>query len=166
MILFEQRSRLSGVLAGIFLAAAPATAQVTFTEKAIEAAPAKFPVRIPKEGALTLHLQILLDRAGFSPGIIDGAWGLNAAKAITFFTKHDDPERLRGDSPPAVTSIDKATYDRLRQTARAKPLIRHYTLTARDLAGPFTRIPTNVYEQAKLKCLCYSSPVEMLSERF
>jgi lipoprotein-anchoring transpeptidase ErfK/SrfK len=167
MILFPRRLRpLATCIALIAAAAGDARAQISFTEKAVESAPAKFPVKIPREGSLALHLQILLDRAGFSPGIIDGAWGVNAAKAITFFTRYDDPERLSGDAPPAVTSVDKATYDRLRKVARPKPLIRHYTITARDLAGPFTPIPENVYEQAKLKCLCYSSPVEMLSERF
>lgn len=132
----------------------------------VEARPKRFPVRIPESGPLALHLQILLDRAGFSPGIIDGAWGLNARKAITFFTKPDDNDRLRGDSPPPVTSIDQSTYARLRSAARAKPLLRHYTVTADDLDGPFTAIPEDVYKQEKLPCLCYSSPLEQLSERF
>ena len=61
-----------------------------FTQRAVEARLTRFPVRIPKEGAVALHLQILLDRAGFSPGIIDGAWGVNASKAMTFFTRPDD----------------------------------------------------------------------------
>src|SRR5215217_2733760 len=144
----------------------PAAAQVGLAEKTIETRPAKFPIRIPKEGPLTLQLQILLDKAGFSPGIIDAKWGVNAAKAITFFTKPDDADRLHGDSPPPVTSVDRATYERLRSAARSRPLIRRYTLTAADLAGPFTTIPGSVYDQQKLKCLCYSSPLEMLSERF
>ena len=167
MILFRRRLRLHVLGIAAFAAiTGKAHGQVTFTEKAVESSPAKFPLKIPKEGSLALHLQILLDRAGFSPGIIDGAWGVNAAKAITFFAKPDDPERLSGDAPPAVTSVDKVTYERLRKTARPKSLIRHYTITARDLSGPFTPIPADVYEQAKLKCLCYASPVEMLSERF
>ena len=136
------------------------------SERAVETPQKRFPLRIPKSGAVALHLQILLDRAGFSPGIIDGAWGLNAAKAITFFTKPDDNDRLRGDSPQAVTSIDESTYARLRKAARSKPLLRHYTLTADDLDGPFTAIPEDVYKQEKLPCLCYSSPLEQLSERF
>jgi lipoprotein-anchoring transpeptidase ErfK/SrfK len=139
---------------------------VAFTEKSIEASITKFPLKIPKSGPAALQLQILLDRAGFSPGIIDGTWGTNAAKAITFFTKPDDTGRLDGDSPPEVTSVDLATYDRLRSAAPPKPLLRWYTVTAADLAGPFTPIPEEVYDQAKLKCLCYSSPGEALGERF
>jgi lipoprotein-anchoring transpeptidase ErfK/SrfK len=138
----------------------------TLTEKNIEAAVRRFPLKIPKSGPATLQLQILLDRAGFSPGIIDGSWGTNAAKAITFFTRPDDTERFDGDSPPEATSVDQATYERLRAAAPPKPLMRWYTVTEGDLAGPFTSIPENVYEQAKLKCLCYSSPAEALGERF
>src|SRR5215213_5118744 len=100
----------------------PAAAQTGLAEKTIEAAPTRFPIRIPKEGPLTLQLQILLDRAGFSPGIIDAKWGVNAAKAITFFTKPDDTDRLHGESPPPITSVDRATYDRLRSAARSRPL--------------------------------------------
>jgi lipoprotein-anchoring transpeptidase ErfK/SrfK len=148
------------------IVASRAAAQQTLSENSIEAVPTKFPIRIPKGGVVALHLQILLDRAGFSPGIIDGAWGVNAAKAITFFTRPDDPERLTGDSPPSVTSVDRATYNRLRHTARSKPLLRRYTITPDDLRGPFTPVPEDVYQQAKLKCLCYASPVEALSERF
>ncbi|HUQ19680.1 MAG TPA: L,D-transpeptidase [Gemmatimonadaceae bacterium] len=149
-----------------FPTAAACQTRPLFTEGTVEATPRRFPLKIPATGPVTLQLQILLDRAGFSPGIIDGAWGLNAKKAITFFAKPDDTERLTGDSPPAVTSLDAATYNRLRSAAPLNPLLRRYTITRRDLAGPFTTIPENVYEQAKLKCLCYASPAEALAERF
>lgn len=164
------RTRVLRALLGVLctVSAAPLTldAQSALSSKKIESAPSKFPLAIPKSGPLALHVQILLDRAGFSPGIIDGLWGINAAKAITFFTRPDDPERLTGDAPATVTSIERATYQRLRRAARAKPLLRRYTVTAEDLRGPFTTIPESVYNQAKLKCLCYSSPLEAFSERF
>jgi lipoprotein-anchoring transpeptidase ErfK/SrfK len=135
-------------------------------ERNIQTAPTRFPLKIPQSGPVTVQLQILLDRAGFSPGIIDGAWGLNAAKAITFFARPDDPARLNGDSPPTVTSIDQPTYERLRSSARATALVRSYTVTSDDLKGPFKPVPENVYSQAKLSCLCYSSPAEALAEKF
>lgn len=140
--------------------------QLRFIEKAVEAEQAKFPFNIPRRGSVTLQLQILLDRAGFSPGILDGEWGINAAKAITFFAKPDDRDRLTGEQPVPVTSVDRATYERLRYAARNRPLLRRYTVSAEDLAGPFTTIPETVYQQEKLKCLCYASPLELFSERF
>jgi lipoprotein-anchoring transpeptidase ErfK/SrfK len=41
-----------------------------------------------------------------------------------------------------------------------------YAVTARDVAGPFNRLPGSPYEQAKLDCLCYESAWEQLAERF
>jgi lipoprotein-anchoring transpeptidase ErfK/SrfK len=136
------------------------------TEASVNAPPSRFPLRIPSSGPVALQLQILLDRAGFSPGIIDGAWGLNARKAMTFFAKPDDAGRLSGDSPESTASVDRATYERLRAAARMKPLLRRYQVTEADVAGPFVEIPSDVYQQAKLRCLCYSSAAEKLSERF
>lgn len=42
----------------------------------------------------------------------------------------------------------------------------HYTVTAEDLQGPFVQIPERVYDQAKLPCMCYSTPAEAIAERF
>jgi lipoprotein-anchoring transpeptidase ErfK/SrfK len=146
-----------------FPTTAAAQARPVYTETNVAATPRKFPLTIPRTGPVALQLQILLDLAGFSPGIIDGAWGINADKAMTFFVKPDDTERFNGDSPPPVTALDAGSYGRLRS---AKPLLKRYTISRADLAGPFTTIPENVYEQAKLKCLCYSSAAEALAERF
>ncbi len=40
------------------------------------------------------------------------------------------------------------------------------TLSAEDVEGPFTKIPEDVYEHAKLDCSCYESLTEKLSEMF
>lgn len=136
------------------------------TDRNVSASPGRFPLRIPESGPLALQLQILLDRAGFSPGIIDATWGINAAKAITFFTKPDDSERFTGDSPPSVKIVDRETYVRLRSIAPTGSLLRRYRVTAKDLEGPFVPMSGDVYRQADLPCLCYSSPAEELSERF
>ena len=123
----------------------------------------RFPVRVPRRGALALQVQVLLDRAHFSPGIIDGMWGDNAAKALAFFRSGNSTDTaVAADS---VATIDQATWSRLAGAA-AQPVLTRYTVTADDVKGPFTEIPDNVYEQAKLQCLCYSSAAEGIAEKF
>lgn len=141
-------------------------ASMVLNETSIEAAPTRFPFSIPQSGPVAVQLEILLDRAGFSPGVVDGAWGINAAKAVTFFAKPDDSARFKGDSPRTVSSVDRNTYERLRAAAQPRPMLRWYTVSGADLAGPFTSIPKSVYGQAKLSCLCYSSVIEALAEKF
>ena len=129
-------------------------------EKSVDATLTKFPARIPVRGPLTLRLQILLDRANFSPGIIDGSWGKNAAKALSWFRAANWMDTA------AKTTIDQAAYDKLSAAGRSTPLITTYELTADDMEGPFIQIPNSVYDQAKLECLCFSSPAEELAEKF
>lgn len=126
----------------------------------------RFPVQMPKQGPAALQIQVLLDRAHFSPGIIDGMWGDNALKALAFFRSPaggDIAGPMPGDS---VTSLDQATYSRLRDAAGSPAILTRYTVTAEDVSGPFTNVPDNVYEQAKLQCLCYSSAAEAVAEKF
>jgi lipoprotein-anchoring transpeptidase ErfK/SrfK len=162
----------AALLSALAIALAPAGAggqpktSAPLTASKVEARPAKFPLAIPSTGPITLQLQILLDRAFFSPGIIDGEWGNNAARALAFFTRPDGSARLTGGTPETSRTMTRDTYDRLRLAAGDRPLLREYRVTADDLRGPFTPIPKRVYDQAKLKCLCYASPAEALSERF
>jgi lipoprotein-anchoring transpeptidase ErfK/SrfK len=130
------------------------------TAKSAIASPRKFPLRIPNRGPVVLQLQIMLDRAGFSPGIIDGNWGKNAANALKYF------RAANGMDSAATKSLDKAAYDKLAAAAQSTPLITTYQVTMDDMEGPFLPIPDGVYDQAKLKCLCYSSPAEELAEQF
>jgi lipoprotein-anchoring transpeptidase ErfK/SrfK len=145
----------------------------------------RFPARIPTRGPAALQIQILLDRAGFSPGIIDGQWGPNAAKALQWFNVANgmdstglmspDSQATTPARPKAATkagqstkmaSIDQATYQKLSAAGQNAQLITTYQVTAEDVKGPFVKIPNSVYEQAKLDCLCYSSPAEALAEKF
>jgi lipoprotein-anchoring transpeptidase ErfK/SrfK len=110
-------------------------------------------------GPSVLKVQVLLDRALFSPGIIDGHWGKNTEKAIYWFQQREGLRR--------TGRMDTATFERLVQVAGAPTeLVRRHTLTAEDVEGPFVSIPDDIYEKAKLDCLCYESLSEKLGERF
>ena len=113
-------------------------------------------VRPGAQGPRVLRAQILLDRARFSPGEIDGRYGDDLGVAIRSYQKVHDLK---------VTGvIDSETWDLLNQDTR--PLTTRYAITALDVKGPFTQIPKDVQEQAKLKAMPYESPQELLGEKF
>jgi lipoprotein-anchoring transpeptidase ErfK/SrfK len=110
----------------------------------------------PRDIDPALTLQVLLDRAGFSPGEIDGRRGANTSKAIAAARVS---RGLSGDANEAML-IQALSADEI------EPVVS-YTITAEDADGPFTpRIPDDMMEKAKLKALGYTSVVEALAERF
>jgi lipoprotein-anchoring transpeptidase ErfK/SrfK len=125
----------------------------------------KFPAKVPKRGPLALQLQVMLDRAHFSPGIIDGVWGDNAVKALYYFRNPTGGDSAASPTDSA-SSIDQATYQKLKAAMGSQQVLTRYTVTSDDVKGPFKDIPNNVYEQAKLDCLCYANAAEGLAEKF
>jgi lipoprotein-anchoring transpeptidase ErfK/SrfK len=101
--------------------------------------------------------QVLLDRARFSPGVIDGHNGENLQNAIKIFEKANE---LKPDG-----SLDEEVWRKLSETS-AEPVLTEYTITQEDLKGPFVDIPDKLEDQAKLDRLGYSSPEELLAEKF
>lgn len=111
------------------------------------------------EGPSVLYLQVLLDQARFSPGVIDGKWGQNTEKAVYWLQRREEL--------PTTGIVDSVTFHRITELAGhpSSYVIRH-VLTVENVAGPFLEIPESVYEQARLECLCYGSLGEKLAEAF
>ncbi len=108
-------------------------------------------------GPTELEMQVLLDRANFSSGEIDGKGGKNSREALAAF------KAARGLAPGARTR--KALLKALGADA-VKPIVP-YTITAEDVAGPFNKtIPEDATEQSKLPGLYYTSVLEELAGKF
>ncbi len=121
--------------------------------------PMHLPLYGDVSGPSVLRVQILLDRALISPGIMDGRWGQNTEKAVYWFQKRE--------GLPATGKVNQRTFERLIEVAqRPEQLVREHRLSASDVEGPFVDIPDDIYEQAQLECLCYRSLTEKLSELF
>ncbi|CAN5524331.1 hypothetical protein BH23BAC4_BH23BAC4_14960 [soil metagenome] len=114
------------------------------------------------DGDAVFYAQILLNRAGFSPGQIDGMWGQNTEKAIYWFQEREGLD--------ASGTLDRETLERLTQEAdapdRPQGLTRTHTLTEDQAEGPFRPTPDDIYEQAEMDRLVYESLSEMLGEEF
>ena len=104
------------------------------------AAPAPAAPAVPPD----LATQVMLDRAGFSPGTIDGRAGANTRRALEAY------KQQQGNQP-----------------AETVPAVVAYTITPEDAQGPFVpAIPEDMVEKSKLPALTYTSIVEALAERF
>ena len=103
------------------------------------------------------HAQVLLDVAGFSPGVIDGREGSSLKEAIQGFQK------ARGLSVSG--ELDTATRRALLEQNRPSTVM--VKLTADDVAGPFVYPFPKKYEaQADLKFLAYRNMLEKVAERY
>lgn len=132
----------------------------TIDPAAIQSAPVVVPIKGDVSGPSVLKTQVYLDRLRFSVGALDGRWGRNSAIALWWF------QRSRGIDAPDPGALDEQTFRQLAGENAGAPVVVQHTVTAEDVEGPFTSIPEDVYDQAKLDCLCYESIAEKLAERF
>jgi lipoprotein-anchoring transpeptidase ErfK/SrfK len=111
-----------------------------------------------RTSAVILKAQILLDRAGFSPGAINARRTDNFRKALAAF------QERRG--LVGTGKLDQATWDALVATS-TEPVLAEYEITQADTKGPFAPdIPEEVEDWARLKRLSYREPGELLAEKF
>jgi lipoprotein-anchoring transpeptidase ErfK/SrfK len=91
-----------------------------------------------------LGIQVMLDRAGFSPGVLDGHVGRNTERALAAF-------QSQGGDAAAVPA----------------DVLTRYVITEQDATAEYSPdIPGDLVEQSNLPALNYRDIVEALAERF
>ena len=105
-----------------------------------------------------LRAEIMLDRVHASPGVIDGRAGANFEHALEIYAKTKNLKVSK--------SLDGKIWDALIAESGG-PVLEAYTLTDKDVAGPFLPvIPKDYAEQAKLKTLAYRDPAQKIGAKF
>jgi lipoprotein-anchoring transpeptidase ErfK/SrfK len=138
-------------------AALALTSASGLTPAAIEAATYEGGDLPEDQSALTVKLQILLDRAGISPGVIDGLKGGMSESALRAF------EERQG--LPVDGMLDFEVWAALGGPLSG-PVLRSYTITAADMNNIVPSLPEDYSELAEMEWLGYARVSEMLGERF
>jgi lipoprotein-anchoring transpeptidase ErfK/SrfK len=104
-----------------------------------------------------IRLEVLLDRARFSPGEIDGKFGENAKKALRAYA---EAQQL-----PVSDGLTEEVWKKL--GADDRPVLANYTVTEKDVSGPFLRkLPSKMEAMKHLAKLSFTSAREALAEKF
>jgi lipoprotein-anchoring transpeptidase ErfK/SrfK len=136
--------------------------EISAINQAGPAAPPPQPAAPPSPPSpFAIRAEVLLARARFSPGVVDGQFGSNFKHAIAAYqTAHN---------LPVTGTIDARTWQSLSaEPASGQPAAHDYAITAADVAGPFA---ADVGEDfVKLAALPFgpqfTNVAEALAERF
>lgn len=101
-----------------------------------------------------MQAQVVLDRLGFTPGVVDGEMGMSTRNAIRAFQQANDLDR--------TGELDEATKRALAQWSNI-PATRVVTIPADFAQGPFYETPEEPEDQAKMPKLTYESLDEKLA---
>jgi len=104
-----------------------------------------------------MQAQVVLDRLGFTPGVVDGKMGMSTVNAIKGFQESRGLE--------VTGELDQATQQALAQW-RHIPATRVVTISEDFANDRFVDIPDDRKEQAALERMGYSSLGEKIAERF
>lgn len=103
------------------------------------------------------NLQVLLDRAGASPGVIDARFGSNVDKALAAYNEITGSNLRSTDAVGIQAALAQSGGD----------AFASYTITPEDAAGPYVAsIPEDYSKKAQLDRMSYTSVTEALAERF
>jgi len=114
------------------------------------------PASVQFDGGL-VRIQTLLDRAHFSPGVIDGYAGENVRKAIAAYERANGLPETGEPSDTLLTRLERAD---------SAPALVSYVIREEDVRGPFVDVPREFLAQSRLDRLAYESPAEALAEKF
>jgi lipoprotein-anchoring transpeptidase ErfK/SrfK len=123
-------------------------------QNAVVAAPAP----TPGVDMNVLHVQVILGKLGFSPGVLDGKRGQSLTAALRGF------QESRGLK--VTGEADAETLRALHGFRQWRPT-RELIIAPSTAAGPFTTpFPKDPVEQSKLPALNYQNLLEKLAEQF
>lgn len=115
-------------------------------------------IRLPSSlDSQIFRAQVLLDRVGFGPGVIDGRHSGVFIAALTAFQQSRELEPTGKLDPPSLAELRRDTA----------PAVIRMVLKDDALNAPFfPNLPHRIVDQAGLPSLGYRNIVEKLAERF